>query len=209
MQHWWHPPSGRGVRTRISDDRIWLPYALLRYLDVTRDAAILSEQVPFLDGPLLAPEQEDAYFAPSLAAEGGTLYEHAARALDVSLEVGSHGLPLMGTGDWNDGMNRVGVDGAGESVWLAWLLISTLGRFARLAEGRDELERAARYRRASDDLRAAVSVKHGMASGTAARISTTARPWDRAPTPNVVSTRSRNRGRYCRKVRPKSTASRR
>ncbi len=156
VQHWWHPPSGRGVRTHISDDRVWLPYAVFHYIGVTQDFAILDEELPFLEGPLLTKDQEDAYFAPSVSAERATLYEHCARSLDSSLIVGSHGLPLIGSGDWNDGMNRVGRDGAGESVWLAWLLCSTLRDFAGLAQTRGEVERCIRWRQAREALMVAL-----------------------------------------------------
>ena len=122
VQHWWLPPSGQGVRTRISDDRIWLPYAAAHYVEVTGDLAILDETVPFLDGPALRAGEEEAYFLPTVSDEHASLFEHCARALDVSLAVGSHGLPLIGTGDWNDGMNRVGDAGRGESIWLGWFL---------------------------------------------------------------------------------------
>jgi cyclic beta-1,2-glucan synthetase len=141
VQHWWLPVTGQGVRTRITDDRIWLAYTVAHYVAVTGDVAILDEVVPFIDGQALRPEETDAFFQPSIADQSATLYEHCAYALDHSLAVGEHGLPLMGTGDWNDGMNRVGQLGRGESIWLGWFLYTTLQAFVPIATGRAETQR--------------------------------------------------------------------
>ncbi len=159
VQHWWHPPTGRGVRTRISDDLIWLPYVALNYAEVTGDRAIFDQSCSFLEGPLLAPGQEDAYFPPAVSAEQASVYEHCARTLDKSLAAGSHGLPLIGSGDWNDGMNRVGQEGRGESVWLAWFLNATLRAFAPVAVERGDTVRAQRWLAHAEALRVAVETQ--------------------------------------------------
>ncbi len=156
VQHWWHPPSGRGVRTRISDDRLWLPYTVERYLAVTGDSTVLDETVPYLEGLPLRPGETDAYFQPERSPESASLFDHCSAAIDVSLAVGAHGLPLIGSGDWNDGMNRVGHQGRGESVWLGWFLHIVLAAFAPIAEARGERGRAERWRAHMKSLRRAL-----------------------------------------------------
>ncbi len=145
VQHWWLPPTGQGVRTRISDDRVWLACAAAHYVATSGDRAVLDEPVAFLEGQPLGAGEHDAYFQPMLAEERASLFEHCARALDQSLALGAHGLPLIGTGDWNDGMNRVGEHGKGESVWLGWFLHATLAAFAPLAKARGEGARAEKW----------------------------------------------------------------
>ncbi|MBJ7221291.1 GH36-type glycosyl hydrolase domain-containing protein [Brenneria sp. L3_3C_1] len=156
VQHWWLPHSGAGVRTHISDDRVWLAFATATYIQVSQDHGVLAEQVGFLEGPPVAPGEHDAFFQPMPSAESATLFEHCARGLDQCLLLtGANGLPLIGGGDWNDGMNRVGEGGKGESVWLGWLLIRTIAIFAPLADTRDA-ERALRWRRHAESVRLAI-----------------------------------------------------
>ena len=138
VQHWWHPPNSRGVRTHCSDDYLWLPYATCRYVACVADTGVLDESVPFLEGRPLKPEEESYYDLPNRSEASATLYQHCVRAIERGLKFGQHGLPLMGCGDWNDGMNLVGKEGRGESVWLGFFLYDVLSQFAALARRRND-----------------------------------------------------------------------
>ncbi len=160
LQHWWLPSTGVGVRTRISDDTVWLAYCVHYYVKTTGDAGILDESVPFIEGRALNEGEHDAYFQPTVSEKTATVYDHCAIALDHSLPAGEHGLPLMGTGDWNDGMNRVGELGKGESVWLGWFLYTTLKAFVPLAAARKDTLRVKAWNKRMESLKQALDT-HG------------------------------------------------
>jgi cellobiose phosphorylase len=153
VQHWWHPPSGRGVRTTCSDDYLWLPYVVSRYVIQTGDLQVLDEVTPFIEGRLLNPGEESYYDLPVRSDQSASLYDHCINAISRALHYGVHGLPLMGSGDWNDGMDRVGIHGKGESVWLAFFLYKTLINFANVAEIKKAHEHASQFRREAGKLK--------------------------------------------------------
>src|SRR5690606_30212735 len=155
--HWWHPVTRRGIRTKFSDDLLWLPYVTLHYVETTGDAGLWDEKAPYVRGPVVPAGDDEILFDAAPTEREDTVFEHCCRALDRSLATGEHGLPLMGSGDWNDGMNRVGRSGKGESVWLAFFLLDILRRFAAVCESRGDAERASAYRRHAERLRESVN----------------------------------------------------
>jgi cyclic beta-1,2-glucan synthetase len=154
--HWWLEPTGHGIRTRISDSCLWLPYVTGQYVEATNDTAILDELVPFITGPALAPHEHEVYLLPENSGERGSIYEHGARAIDRSMSTGRNGLALIGAGDWNDGMNRLGLAGEGESVWLSWFIIKTIGYFLPMAARRGEMLRSEKWAAFAERLRNAI-----------------------------------------------------
>ncbi|HZV42938.1 MAG TPA: protein ndvB, partial [Saprospiraceae bacterium] len=153
VQHWWHPPVGRGVRTKCSDDYLWLPYVTAKYIEVTDDVDILEEKIYYLDARELNPGEHSVYDLPNRSDISATLYEHCIKAMEYGFQFGEHGLPLIGSGDWNDGMDRVGTEGRGESVWLGWFLYDTIQKFSAVMELKTDHLRLQRYRETASTLR--------------------------------------------------------
>jgi cyclic beta-1,2-glucan synthetase len=153
VQHWWHEPEGSGLRSRCSDDLLWLPYVVAHYIRTTGDDDLLETPVPFIEGALLPPDAQDSYQAARISRQEASIFEHCVRAIDKGLTAGTHGLPLIGGGDWNDGLNRVGRAGRGESTWLGFFLYSVLQAFAPFCDARGDRARGERYRSEASRLR--------------------------------------------------------
>jgi cellobiose phosphorylase len=156
VQHWWHPPIGRGVRTHCSDDFLWLPLATARYVQSTGDTGVLDERIPFINGRPVNPDEDSYYDLPARSSQSANLYDHCVRAIQRGLQKGEHGLPLIGSGDWNDGMNMVGREGKGESVWLAFFTCEVLGRFAEVARRRGDTNFSAQCAAEAENLRRSI-----------------------------------------------------
>ncbi len=152
VQHWWHEEASKGIRTKFSDDLLWLPFVTADYIEHTGDYGILEEVTPFLTDRSLEEDEDERYSIPQVAEEQGTVYEHCIRALERGLKFGEHGLPLIGSGDWNDGFSRIGIEGKGESVWLGWFVITTLNRFTRICDVKEDHSRAEDYRQRVQEL---------------------------------------------------------
>ena len=205
VQHWWHPPTGRGVRTHFSDDFLWLPLATCRYVKQVGDTGVLDERIPFIDGRPVKPEEEAYYDLPSRSDQSATLYEHCVRAIEHGLRFGGHGLPLMGCGDWNDGMNLVGEHGKGESVWLAFFLVHVLQEFAAVARLRGDTAFAEKCLAQAAELKENIESQClGWRVGIGAPISTMASHLARPATSNAKSIRFPRAGPFCREQQTRS-----
>ncbi|MDP4159977.1 MAG: glucoamylase family protein, partial [Bacillota bacterium] len=164
VQHWWHAGKGKGIRTKFSDDLLWLPFVTAYYIERTGDQGILDESILFLEDIPLKEDEDERYSIPKISNEQGTVYEHCIRAVERGLRFGEHGLPLIGSGDWNDGFSRIGPKGKGESVWLGWFLYLTLKHFAKVCDAFEDFERGTRYQRIADELQQNIEL-HGWDGG--------------------------------------------